>query len=214
MEHTLYHPADRERRYVDTVNRPERRHVTIMFCDLENSTQLAAMMDPEDLLYLIQAYRRLCTEVINGYDGFIAGFTGDGVMSFFGYPRTHEDNAERAAYSALDLLNAIKVRKAAPDRGNWNRISLRIGIASGPVVVGNPGETGGEYARAVIGETPNLAERLQSVAQPDTVVACCGTRGLLHKNFTLKYIGICLLRGYEKPRRLWQVVNTAGYGSS
>ena len=192
------------------LGRLERRYLTIMFCDLVNSTLLAAEMDSEDLLYLVLAYRRLCTEIINGYDGFPASFTGDGIMSYFGYPRAHEDDAERAAGSALDLLEAINGRKAGPDRGNWHEISVRIGIASGLVVVGNPGVSGEPHDQIVIGEAPNLAARLQSEAEPGTVIVCGNTRALIRRTFRLKHIGAFPLRGCKMPQGLWQVAGKAG----
>ena len=191
------------------LERLERRHLAIMFCDLVNSTLLAAQMDPEDLLQLIRAYRRLCTKIINGYDGFPASFTGDGIMSYFGYPRAHEDDAERATRSALDILEAINGRKARPDQGNWHEVSVRIGIASGLVVVGNPGISGEAHDQIVIGEAPNLAARLQSEAEPGTAIVCGNTRTLIRGAFRLKHIGTSSLRGCKMPQRLWQVTGKA-----
>ena len=181
-------------------NHPERRYLTIMFCDLVNSTRLATSLEPEDLLHLIQIYRRLCTEIINGHGGFITSYTGDGVMIVFGYPRTREDDAERAVCAALDLLDSLKDRKHGPGRDTWNRISIRIGIASGLALVSDSGKT-------VVGEPPNLAARLQAVAQPDAIVISNETRDLVKTIFRLKNIGPCALHGYEKMLRLWQVVS-------
>ena len=174
-----------------------------MFCDLVNSTGLAGSLDPEDLLQIIKTYRHLCSEIIECHDGFVAHFTGDGVMAFFGYPRTREDDAERAVGAALDLLSALKMRKTAALDQAWNRISIRIGIASGLVVLGDPYET-------VIGETPNLAARLQAVAQPGTTIISNETRCLVRNAFRLQDRGLYALRGYEKLFRLWQVIGSTG----
>lgn len=209
MEYALYRPADYQQRRFESDGRLERRYLTIMFCDLVNSTGLAAEMDPEELMYLIQAYRHLGAQIINGYNGFIPSFTGDGIMSIFGYPRACEDDAERATGSALDLINAVKIRKADPDDGSWNRVSIRIGIASGLAVVGNPGAPGTASNQIVIGETPNLAARLQSAAQPDTVIVCSNTRSLIRHTFKLELMGVSSLRGCKTPQRLWQVTGTA-----
>lgn len=209
MEYALYRPADYQQRRFESANRLERRYLTIMFCDLVNSTHLAAEMEPEDLVCLIQAYRHLGAQVINGYNGFTHSFTGDGIMSIFGYPCAHEDDAERATGSALDLIDAVKARKEDPDDGIWNRVSIRIGIASGLAVVGNSGAYGATSNRIVIGEPPNLAARLQSAAQPDTVIVCSNTRSLVQHTFKLEYKGVSSLRGYKSPQRLWQVTGVA-----
>ena len=208
MEYALYRPPDYEQRRFESVNRLERRYLSIMFCDLVNSTRLAAEMEPEDLLYLIQAYRHLGTQIISAYNGFTHSFTGDGIMSIFGYPCAHEDDAERATGSALDLIDAIKARKADPDGGNWDRVSVRIGIASGLAVVGNPGVSGAASNRIIVGEPPNLAARIQSAAQPDTVIICGNTRSLVQHTFELKYMGVTSLRGHKSPQILWQATGT------
>ena len=209
MEYALYRPADYQQRRFESANRLERRYLTVMFCDLVNSTQLAAEMEPEDLMCLIQAYRHLGAQIINRYNGFTPSFAGDGIMSIFGYPRAHEDDAERATGSALDLINAIKARKAGPDDGNWNRFSVRIGIASGLAVVGNSEVSGAASNQIVIGEPPNLAARLQSAAQPDTVIVCSNTRSLVQHAYKLELMGVSSLRGCKTPQRLWQVTGAA-----
>ena len=209
MEYALYRPADYQRRRFESSNRPERRYLTVMFCDLVNSTRLAAEMDPEELMCLIQAYRHLGAQIINRYNGSAPSFAGDGIMSIFGYPRAHEDDAERATGSALDLVNAIKARKAEPDGVNWNRFSIRIGIASGLAVVGNSEVSGAASGQVVIGAPPNLAARLQSAAQPDTVIVCSNTRSLIQHAYKLKLVGVSSLRGCKTPQSLWQVTGAA-----
>ena len=209
MEYALYRPPDYQQRRFESVNRLERRYLSIMFCDLVNSTRLAAEMEPEDLMYLIQAYRHLGEQIINGHNGFTHSFTGDGIMSIFGYPCAHEDDAERATGSALELIDAVKARKQDPNDGNWNRVSMRIGIASGLALVGNSGVSGAASNRIIIGEPPNLAARLQSAAQPDTVIVCGNTRSLVQHTFELEYMGVSSLRGYQSPQGLWQVTGKA-----
>lgn len=190
----------------DPINQVERRYLSIMFCDLVNSTGLVTRLDPEDLLQLIQTYRNLCVETIKYYGGFTAGYAGDGTMSYFGYPRTHEDDAERAVYAALDLLDSFKTRKTELADVAGNSISVRIGIASGLVVVGNSTGTGSVLEKTVIGQAPNLAARLQSMAQPGTAIVSTATRNLVQNRFRLKNIGMNSLAGFEKTQ-LWQVVD-------
>ena len=193
-------------------SRVERRYLTIMFCDLVNSTRLATRLDPEDLLELVRAYHALCVEIIKNYDGFLASFMGDGFMSYFGYPRARRDDAERAACAALDLIASIKTGIAGPVDGSDNSISTRIGIASGLVVVGNLSGNGAAERETAIGATPNLAARLQALAQPDTVVVSAETRNLIQNRFTLKNIGFHLLPGFEKSHGLWQVIDASDPG--
>ena len=186
----------------DHYHHPERRYLTILFCDLVNSTRLAASLDPEDLLQLIRLYRRLCTEIITHHGGRIAHFAGDGVMIYFGYPRTREDDTARAVRAALDLLNTLNACNRAPEGARRNSISIRIGIASGLVLLDAANAT-------VIGETPNLAARLQTAAQPDTIVISDATRNLVKHLFRLQNVGRYSLRGYEQPIRLWRVISNA-----
>lgn len=189
------------------INQVERRYLSVMFCDLVNSTGLVTRLDPEDLLQLIQAYRNLCVDTIKHYGGFTACCMGDGIMSYFGYPRAHEDDAERAVYAALDLLASFKTRKTGLIDVDGNRISIRIGIASGLVVVGNLTGTGTVPEETIIGQAPNLAARLQSLAQPDTAIVSAETRDLIHDRFRLKNLGMHSLAGFKKAQMLWQVVD-------
>lgn len=191
----------------------ERHFLTIMFCDLVNSTYLTTRLEPEDLLELIRAYRALCVAIIKNYNGFLASFMGDGCMSYFGYPRAHQDDAERAAFAALDLITSIKTGITGLLDGHHNKISTRIGIASGFVVVGNLSGNGAIQQETAIGETPNLAARLQALAQPDTVVVSTETRNLIRGRFILKNIGFHPLPGFEKSHRVWQVTDTTEPGN-
>ena len=205
MTVTEYFPpqaTELRRRYAAARNHLERRYLTIMFCDLVNSTRLAVRLDPEDLMHLFQSYRRLCEAITSKHEGLIADYAGDGIMVVFGYPRTREDDAARAVRAALDLTSALDAHKSGSADSAWNRISIRIGIASGLVLLGDPEGT-------VVGETPNLAARLQAAAQPGAIIISNETRSLVKHIFRLKNIGLYTLRGYEQMLRLWQVISRA-----
>jgi len=152
----------------------ERRQLTLMFCDIVGSTALSVMLDPEDLREIMTAYHHCCTEVIAGHRGTIARFMGDGVLAHFGYPQAHEDDAECAVRAALALID--ETSRLAAGRA---QIQVRIGIATGLVVVGDLIGEGSARERAVVGQTPNLAARLQALAEPGTVVISTSTRQLV-----------------------------------
>jgi class 3 adenylate cyclase len=158
----------------------ERRQLTVMFVDLVGSTRLAARLDPEDMRAIVTAYQNACSDVISRFEGHVAKFMGDGVLAYFGYPRAHEDDAERAVRAGLELAGAI-----GRQRVDGAALAVRIGIATGQVVVGDLVGEGAAQEEAVVGETPNLAARLQSLAEPGTVVIAPGTRGLLGGMFEL-----------------------------
>src|SRR5208282_5317265 len=143
----------------------ERRQLTVMFCDLVGSTALAARLDPEDLRDVIPAYHRAVADVVAGFDGFVAKYMGDGVLVYFGYPRAHEDDVERAVRAGLGVIDAV-------GRLEFKSVELhaRVGIATGLVVVGDLIGEGSAQEQSVVGETPNLAARLQALAEPDSVV--------------------------------------------
>jgi len=175
----------------------ERRHITVMFADLVGSTQLAAHMDPEDLRDLFNAYSRCVDETISQFGGSVAQYMGDGVVVYFGYPRAHEDDAEQAVRAGLELVAAVgRLRTRIPQR-------IRVGIATGLVVVGNMIPAG------VVGETPNLAQRLQSVAKPNMVVISEGTRRLIGNLFQLEDLGLLELKGISAPARAWSVLHAS-----
>src|SRR5207237_9465809 len=152
----------------------ERRQLTVMFCDLVGSTALSARLDPEELREVIAAYHRAVAEVVGRFDGFVAKYMGDGVLVYFGYPRAHEDDAERAVRAGLGVIDCV-------GRLDVQSIELRarVGIATGLVVVGDLIGEGSAREQSVVGETPNLAARLQALAEPDTVVIAAGTRRLV-----------------------------------
>ena len=179
---------------------PERRHVTVLFSDLVGSTALSARLDPEDLREVISAYQKCATETVRRFDGFIAKFMGDGVLVYFGYPEAHEDDPERAVRAALELIAAIgNLQTQAPLR-------TRIGIATGLVVVGDLIGSGAAQEQAIVGKTPNLAARLQAIAEPNTVVIADGTRKLLGNLFELEDLGFPDLKGISGTERSWAVV--------
>src|ERR1700729_2000010 len=150
-------------------DRAERRQVTVMFSDLVGSTALSARMDPEDLREVISAYQKCVAETVGRFDGFVAKYMGDGVLVYFGYPQAHEDDAERAVSSALELIAAVSALKSP------SPLQTRVGIATGLVVVGDLIGSGEAQERGIIGETPNLAARLQGIAEPNAVILSEGT---------------------------------------
>jgi class 3 adenylate cyclase len=154
----------------------ERRQLTVMFCDLVGSTALSTGMDPEDLRDVIASYQNRCSAAIRRYDGFVAKYMGDGILVYFGYPRAHEDEAERSVRAGLDIVDAMAELNAAVPRPAGVELAVRIGIATGPVIVGDQIGEGTASETAVVGETPNLAARLQALAQPNQIVVSAATR--------------------------------------
>jgi class 3 adenylate cyclase len=145
-------------------DRAERRQVTVMFSDLVGSTALSARMDPEDLREVISAYQKCVAETVKRFGGFIAKYMGDGVLIYFGYPQAHEDDAERAVRAGLELVAAVSdLKTRAP-------LQTRVGVATGLVVVGDLIGAGSSQEQAIVGETPNLAARMQGIANPSSVV--------------------------------------------
>jgi len=176
----------------------ERRQVTVMFSDLVGSTALSARMDPEDLRELISAYHKCVAEAVRRFGGFVAQYLGDGVLVYFGYPEAHEDDAERAVRAGLELIAAVIALKTQAS------LQTRVGIATGLVVVGELMTGAGEaHERGIVGETPNLAARLQGIAEPNTVVIAEATRRLLGNLFELKDLGARDLKGVAEPARAW-----------
>jgi class 3 adenylate cyclase len=170
-------------------DRAERRQVTVMFSDLVGSTALSARMDPEDLREVISAYRKCVADTVRRFGGFVAKYMGDGVLVYFGYPQAHEDDAERAVRAGLELISALSGLKThAP-------LQSRVGIATGLVVVGDLIGSGASQEKAIVGETPNLAARLQGVAEPNSVVIAESTRKLVGKFFELEDLGPQDLKG-------------------
>ena len=191
------HPADRA----------ERRQVTVMFSDLVGSTALSARMDPEDLREVISAYQKCVAETVRRFGGFVAKFMGDGVLIYFGYPQAHEDDAERAVRAGLELVAAVGGLKThAP-------LQTRVGIATGLVVVGDLIGSGASQEQTIVGETPNLAARLQGVAEPNSVVIAESTRRLLGNLFELNDLGAQDLKGISGPVKAWAALRPASVES-
>jgi class 3 adenylate cyclase len=185
----------------------ERRQVTVMFSDLVGSTALSARMDPEDLREVISAYQKCIAETVQRFGGFVAKYMGDGVLIYFGYPQAHEDDAERAVKAGLELIQAVGGLKSSTS------LQTRVGIATGLVVVGDLIGSGDSQERGIVGETPNLAARLQGTAEPNTVVIAESTRKLLGNLFDLQDLGAQDLKGVGAPVRAWGVLRPAAVES-
>jgi class 3 adenylate cyclase len=178
----------------------ERRQLTVMFCDLVGSTALSTRLDPEDLRAVIGAYHKCVAQTVARFDGFVAKYMGDGVLIYFGYPHAHEDDAERAVRAGLALIEAVgKLPIQEP-------LQVRIGVATGMVVVGDLVGSGEAQERGVVGETPNLAARLQAIAEPGAVVIASSTRRLTGGLFEHRDLGTISLKGFAESVPAWQVI--------
>src|SRR5262245_51956019 len=180
----------------------ERRQLTVLFCDLVGSTQLSGRLDPEDMAEVIRAYQGEVARQVTHYEGHVAKFMGDGVLAYFGWPRAHEDDAERAVRAALAVTEAVARLRTSSNEP----LAARVGIATGIVVVGNMSGQSGTDKDAVVGETPNLAARLQSVAPPGSVVVSPETTRLLGQLFELENLGSLNLKGFREPVPIWRVL--------
>src|SRR5713226_1237035 len=197
VAHAVPHPLDSA----------ERRQVTVMFSDLVGSTELAARMDPEDLRDVISAYQQCVSGTVGRFGVFVAKYMGDGVLVYFGYPQAHEDDAEQAVRAGLDLVAAVASLKT------HTALQTRVGIATGLVVVGDLIGSGSSQEEAIVGETPNLAARLQGIAQPNTVVIADSTRRLLGNLFELQDLGPTDLKGIAGPVPAWAALRASSVGS-
>ena len=181
----------------------ERRQVTVMFSDLVGSTALSARMDPEDLREVISAYQKCVAKTVQRFGGFVAKYMGDGVLVYFGYPQAHEDDAERAVRAGLALIAVVAGLKTRAS------LQTRVGIATGLVVVGDLIGSGEAQERGIVGETPNLAARLQGIAEPNMVVIAESTRRLLGNLFELEDLGAKDLKGIAGPVRAWAALRAS-----
>jgi class 3 adenylate cyclase len=181
----------------------ERRHLTVLFCDLVGSTEIAAQLDPEEWRELLGRYHRAATEAITRYGGHVAKYLGDGVMAFFGYPEAHDNDAERAARAGLEMLDTIS--KLGSHAGR-TKLTARVGIDSGAVVVG----AGAGKEADVFGEAPNIAARVQAAAEPGTVLITDAVHRLVAGLFVVASRGAEALKGIERPLQLYQVVEPSG----
>ena len=179
----------------------ERRQLTVMFCDLVGSTALSAQLDVEDYRDLIRTFHETCADIVARYDGFVAKFMGDGLLAYFGYPVGHDDDAPRAARAALDIVAEATRLEFLPGC----RLAVRIGIATGEVVVGNLVVQGVTEEAAVLGVTPNLAARLQGAANENEIVVSDATRRRLREGFAVDDLGVLMLKGIREPTRAWRI---------
>ena len=185
----------------------ERRQVTVMFSDLVGSTALSGRMDPEDLREVISAYQKCVAETVQRFGGFVAKYMGDGVLIYFGFPMAHEDDAERAVRAGLELVTAVTALKTHA------ALQTRVGIATGLVVVGDLIGSGASQEQAIVGETPNLAARLQGVAEPNSIVISESTRKLVGNLFELNDLGAHDLKGIVGPVRAWAALRPSSVES-
>ena len=193
----------------DGASEAERRQLTVLFCDLVDSTTLARQLDPEDYREVVRAYQATCADVIQRFDGYIAQYLGDGLLVYFGYPQAHEDDAQRAVRAGLEMLDALAQLQARPVADQGIRLAVRLGIHTGLVVVGAMG-TGGRQEALALGDTPNVAARLQGLAASDTVVVSDATWRLVQGYFAGYDLGLQTLKGVETPVQVYRVLGTSG----
>jgi class 3 adenylate cyclase len=186
----------------------ERRQLTVMFCDLVDSTRLSGQLDPEDLRDVVRAYQTACAEAMRRFGGHIAQYLGDGLLIYFGYPVAHEDDAPRAVHTALAILEAMQQLNSCLQRARQVRLAVRLSIYTGLVVVGDMGG-GDRQEQLALGETPNIAARLQELAAPDTVVISAATQQLVQGLFTCETIGTHALKGVSQPIAVYRVLGAS-----
>ena len=183
----------------------ERRQLTVMFCDLVDSTALAVQLDPEDLREVVRAYQDTSAAMIQRFGGYIAQYLGDGLLVYFGYPQAHEDDAHRAVRAGLDLVTAMGELNARLAQHAGVRLAVRIGIHTGLVVVGEMGG-GSRQEQLALGETPNMAARIQGLAAPDTVAISPATLRLVRGYFTCQDLGSHALKGLAAPLQVYRIL--------
>ncbi len=196
-------PLDETQAPIGAVNdKAERRHLTVLLCDLVGSTALSARLDPEDLRGILREFQRCCGDAIRHYGGHIARFMGDGVLAYFGFPTAHEDDAERAVNAALEMVESVSALAIT----NEQNPEVRIGIASGLVVVGDLIGEGTAREFALVGDAPNLAARLQHLAEPNQILVAPRTRHLLGKLFEFADLGDHNIKGLDQPVHVWSII--------
>jgi class 3 adenylate cyclase len=183
----------------------ERRQLTVLFCDLVDSTRLSQQLDPEDLRQVVRAYQETAAEVIQHFEGHIAQYLGDGLLVYFGYPRAHENDAQRAVHTGLGIVEALGMLNNRLWADYGVELAVRLGLHTGPVVVGAMGG-GGRYEHLALGETPNIAARLEGLAAPNAVVISAVTAQLVQRAFVLEALGTQALKGITEPMAVWRVV--------
>ena len=179
-----------------------------MFCDLVSSTPLSEQLDPEDLREVVRAYQQTCAEVIQRFEGHIAQYLGDGLLVYFGYPQAHDDDARRAVQASLGVIAAMETVNARLERDKGLRLAVWVGIHTGLVVVGEMGG-GGRHEQLALGDTPNLAARLQGPAEPDTVLVSAATQRLVQGYFTMAALGPQALKGLAAPVPVYRILRAS-----
>src|SRR5215475_2062535 len=187
----------------------ERRHLTVMLCDVVESTKLASQLDPEDWRDVVRAYQQVCTDVIQRYDGHIAQLLGDGLLVYFGYPQAHEDDAQRAVRAGLGMLAAVGDLNTGLQQAHGVQLAIRVGVHTGLVVVGEMGGAG-RQERLALGEVPNVCARIEGLAAPNTVVVSDATYRFVQGYFACQDLGTQVLRGVPASMRLYQALGASG----
>src|SRR5207237_1182955 len=187
----------------------ERRQLTVMFCDLVDSTKLSGQLDPEDWRDVVRAYQRVCTEVITRFDGHLAQLLGDGLLVYFGYPHAHEDDAQRAVRTGLGILDAVGDLNQGLQQAKGIQLAIHIGMHTGLVVVGAMGGAGRQEQLA-LGEVPNIASRIEGLAEPNTVAISEATYHLVQGYFECQDLGAQTLRGVSEPVHVYRVLQESG----
>ena len=187
----------------------ERRQLTVMFCDVVDSTKLSSQLDPEDYRDVVREYQKVCSEVITRFDGHIAQYLGDGLLVYFGYPVAHEEDAQRAIHTGLGILEAIRTLNTRLEQEKCITLAVRLGIHTGLVVVGEMGGAGRQEQLA-LGETPNIAARMQGLAEPDTLYISASTYQLIQGYFECQELGEYVLRGVSEPVVVYRVLRESG----
>ncbi|MDA2921309.1 AAA family ATPase, partial [Desulfobacterota bacterium AH_259_B03_O07] len=190
----------------------ERRQLTVMFCDLVGSTAIAERLDPEDLHKVMNSYQEACAEVISNLEGLVAKYLGDGILVYFGYPKAHEDDAQRAVRAGLGIVQAVR-GLPLPHKQLKQNLEIRIGIHTGLVMVGELGVGNTRESMGIVGETPNIAARLQGLAEPNTVVISKATHQLIEGLFICKSPGSQTIKGISQPMQVYQVLQESGVQS-
>jgi class 3 adenylate cyclase len=183
----------------------ERRQLTVLFCDLVDSTSLAQQLDPEDYRAVVRSYQEAAVVAMQPFDGYVAQYLGDGLLVYFGYPQAHEDAAQRAVHAGLAIVEALTPLKTRLASHDGVRVAVRLGLHTGVVVVGSVG-SGSRQEQLALGDTPNIAARLQSLAAPNTVVLSTETARLLHGGFVLEDLGVQQLKGVAEPMVVYRVI--------
>jgi len=186
----------------------ERRQLTVLFCDIVDSSALSERIDPEELRDIMRDYRNTCNDIVNDYGGYVAQYLGDGILVYFGYPHAHEDDAQRATFAALEMVKHVPKQVYSTQQSGDIQLAVRIGIHTGLVVIGEIG--GGDTRSMALGETPNIAARLQGYASENTVVISGSTHQLLGQRFECQTLGTHMLKGFSHPFNLFHVQQIRG----